>query len=108
MIPWLLVAEMICNFQQPLSSMIEGRVDAFPSGGEINFKVKDVTTIIAHIKLKHSETVLKIDFTDGLSMAFEEWRFNLRTSNTEPVLRLNIESKGDAKLMNEMTALINC
>ena len=103
MIPWLLITEMLCTLQQPLNKMVEKQMAAFPASGEINYRVEDIDTVIHRIKQNYTDSALEIDFTDGLSMEFERWRFNLRGSNTEPVLRLNVESRGDAQLMQEKT-----
>ncbi len=106
MIPWLLVAELMSVKNQPLSSLVHERIQQYPCSGEINFRVADVQASIATIKQHYLTTTLTapvIDTTDGLSMAFTDWRFNLRGSNTEPVLRLNVESRGDASLMQRKT-----
>jgi phosphomannomutase len=110
MIPWLLVAELVCVKQQTLSSLVSERISAYPSPGEINSIVKDADKVIAAILEKYQASALSIDRTDGISLAFSNWRFNLRKSNTEPLLRLNLETKGDKQLMevktNELLTLI--
>jgi len=103
MIPWLLVAGLISQKKIPLSMMVNDRIKAFPSSGEINFKINDPATAIEKIVKKYSPSALHIDETDGISLEFNDWRFNLRSSNTEPVVRLNVESKGDEQLMKQMT-----
>lgn len=96
MIPWLLVAELMSTTGKPLSSLVGEREAAFPCSGEINYKVGDSAVIMARIEEQFSEKALFVDRTDGLSMEFSDWRFNLRTSNTEPLLRLNIETKNNS------------
>ena len=103
MIPWLLVAGLISQKTLPLSKMVENRIITFPSSGEINFKIKDPTAAINRIIKKYKPDALNINKTDGISLEFESWRFNLRSSNTEPVVRLNVESKGDEALVRNMT-----
>ncbi|PWQ95809.1 phosphomannomutase CpsG [Leucothrix pacifica] len=107
MIPWLLVAELLCVTGKSLSGLVGERVAAYPCSGEINFKVKDTQASIEVVKENFVSDALDIDKTDGLSMAFANWRFNLRGSNTEPVLRLNVESRNDASLMQQKTHLIS-
>jgi len=104
MIPWLLVAEMICKTGKPLSALVAERMAAFPASGEINRTVQDAGALIKKVEAIYSDDALLIDYTDGLSMDFENWRFNLRMSNTEPVVRLNVESRADKALMQQKTA----
>jgi phosphomannomutase len=101
MIPWLLVLELVCNTGKPLSELVKQMVEAYPSPGEINRKVADAKAVIAAVTKKYQDQALVIDTTDGVSMEFPEWRFNLRMSNTEPVIRLNIESRGDQQILQE-------
>jgi len=103
MIPWLLVLEIMSRSGKPLSAMIEKMKKNFPVSGEINRTVVDAGKVLARVNERYSSSALIIDRTDGLSMEFETWRFNLRSSNTEPLLRLNVESRGDAGLMNSKT-----
>ena len=103
MIPWLLITEMLCTLQQPLHEMVAAQMAAFPASGEINYRVEDITRVIDRIKQNYLDSAQEVDYTDGLSMEFENWRFNLRGSNTEPVLRLNVESRGDHHLMQKQT-----
>lgn len=103
MIPWLLIAELVCLRQQPLSSLVKARIAAYPSSGEINHNIRDPKTAITRVFNHYKSTALVIDETDGISMEFATWRFNLRSSNTEPVVRLNVESKGDETLMQAKT-----
>ncbi len=80
---------------------------AFPCSGEINFTVDDAAGILARIADRYARLNPKVDELDGLSMEFDDWRFNLRSSNTEPLLRLNLETRGDRALMERMTAEIS-
>jgi len=106
MIPWLLVLEIISRTGKSLSELVGERMRQFPASGEINRTVKDAAAVIAEIESVYKGESLQIDRTDGLSMEFPQWRFNLRSSNTEPVLRLNVESRGDELLMRSRTAEI--
>jgi phosphomannomutase len=103
MIPWLLVAEMVCRAGKSLSQLVDDRMKAYPCSGEINTKVADPTILLKDIEARYSVTANEIDHTDGLSMSFDDWRFNVRMSNTEPVVRLNVESRGDEALMRAKT-----
>ncbi len=103
MIPWLLVCELLCRKQQTLSSMLADRIARFPSPGEINSHVADAKLAIEKV-LAHYEPGAKfVDKTDGISLEFDDWRFNLRMSNTEPVVRLNVESRGSKQLVEQKT-----
>ncbi|MBR5796780.1 MAG: phosphomannomutase [Phascolarctobacterium sp.] len=104
MIPWLLVAELICRSGKKLSELVGARVDMFPCSGEINRKVEDSAAILAALEAKYADG--EQDKMDGLSVAYADWRFNVRTSNTEPVMRLNVETKGDKELLAAKTAEI--
>lgn len=101
MIPWLLIAELVKTKGQPLSKLVADRVALYPVSGEINRTVRDAAALIAAIKTDYSKDANSIDETDGLSLDFGSWRFNLRVSNTEPVVRLNVETRGDSTLMQE-------
>lgn len=103
MIPWLLVAELLCVKNTSLTALVSDRMAAFPASGEINRKLTDAKETIAKIRAIYEPDAENIDLTDGISIEYSDWRFNLRTSNTEPVVRLNVESCGDAQLMNEKT-----
>lgn len=103
MIPWLLIAELVCLRKKTLSSLVAERIAAYPSSGEINNKIADPKAAIARVFDYYQDDAQVIDKTDGISMEFGTWRFNLRSSNTEPVVRLNVESKGDIQLMKEKT-----
>ncbi|MFP1878145.1 phosphomannomutase CpsG [Lonsdalea quercina] len=103
MIPWLLVAELICVKQQPLAEMVRSRIEAYPSSGEINVTLQQPAASINKVKTHYAAKAESIDETDGISMSLGAWRFNLRSSNTEPVVRLNVESKNDIALMKQKT-----
>jgi phosphomannomutase len=103
MIPWLLVAELISTTGKPLSQLVKERMAEFPCSGEINSRLSNPKVVIDGITSLYSEDAVSIDHTDGISINFDEWRFNLRSSNTEPVVRLNVESKGDQGLMKLKT-----
>ncbi|MCS4307957.1 phosphomannomutase [Rheinheimera pacifica] len=107
MIPWLLVAELICLKAQPLSQLVNERIAAFPSSGEINFTLNDPKAAIERVLQHYMADALVVDRTDGISLEFAEWRFNLRSSNTEPVVRLNVESRADVALMSYYTEQIS-
>ncbi len=104
MIPWLLVAELMCRSGKKLSELVGARVDMFPCSGEINRKVEDSAAILKALEEKYADG--EQDKMDGLSVAYADWRFNVRTSNTEPVMRLNVETKGDKELLAAKTAEI--
>jgi phosphomannomutase len=104
MIPWLLTAELISRSGKPLSQLVRERMAKFPVSGEINRRVEQPERLIAEIEQRFAAQAVDLDHTDGLSMQFDDWRFNLRMSNTEPVLRLNVESRGDPALMERKTA----
>ena len=108
MIPWLLVAQLMSVKNQALSALVDERIALYPCSGEINFHVADVKASIAAVR-DHFAALqpLVIDTTDGLSMEFADWRFNLRGSNTEPVLRLNVESRQDLALMQAQVEKIS-
>jgi len=103
MIPWLLVIELLSVSGQKFSSLVEKRMQAFPASGEINREVDDAEKSIEKVHQVYADSAQDIDFTDGLSMDMGEWRFNLRMSNTEPVIRLNVESRADQALMQAKT-----
>lgn len=104
MIPWLLVLAIMGRTGKRLSQLVEERIALFPASGEINRILPDPQAAIARIEACYAPQALHLDRTDGLSLEFVDWRFNLRTSNTEPVLRLNVEIRGDVGLMEAKTA----
>ena len=101
MIPWLLVMELISNSGKPLSELVGAMVEAYPSPGEINLKISDPAAAIQRVLAHYQSSALAIDQTDGISMEFDHWRFNLRMSNTEPVVRLNLETRADTQLLQQ-------
>jgi phosphomannomutase len=107
-IPWLLVAQLLSQSGGGLSGLVEARQALFPASGEINRTVTDIPAIIERIRARYEPGAVKVESVDGLSIEHPDWRFNLRGSNTEPVLRLNVESRGDEALMQDRTqALLN-
>ncbi|MGI5817727.1 MAG: phosphomannomutase [Armatimonadota bacterium] len=104
MIPWLLVVDILTKRRRPLGDLVAEMARAFPCSGEINLKVSDSDAqkaAIGEARRRYEELGGEVDMTDGVSVAFDRWRFNLRASNTEPVIRLNVESRGDRGLMEE-------
>jgi phosphomannomutase/phosphoglucomutase len=101
MIPWLLIAELVSTRGLSLAELVEDRMRAFPCSGEINFKVADARAATERVMGHYASQSPALDHTDGISADFGPWRFNLRSSNTEPLLRLNVESRGDVALMQE-------
>ena len=106
MIPWLLVAELLGCSGKPLSQLVSERIRAYPCSGEINYKVADAREAIQAVREHYAPMQPAEDTTDGLSFAFAGWRLNLRSSNTEPLLRLNVEAKEDASLVKQRVAEI--
>jgi phosphomannomutase len=94
----------MCESGKRLSELVGERIERFPASGEINRKVDDAKATMKRVEEKYDATARGKDFTDGLSMEFDGWRFNLRASNTEPLIRLNVESRGNRQLMKEKTA----
>ena len=99
MIPWLLLAEMISRQNRSLAEMVDERIALFPVSGEINVQVDDTEAMIEKVRAHYSSLPHEIDLTDGVGMDFGDWRFNLRASNTEPLLRMNVETRGDHAMM---------
>jgi phosphomannomutase len=106
MIPWLVLAQVLSETGMPLSALVGERMRLFPASGEINRRVPDGAAAIAAVEARYRPNALAVDRTDGLSLEFANWRLNLRSSNTEPLIRLNVESRGDAALMQHKTAEI--
>jgi phosphomannomutase len=104
MIPWLLVVELISKSGKSLTQLVEERMAKFPCSGEINSVLDDAQATLVNVEAHYASSNAEIDHTDGLSMNFGDWRFNLRASNTEPVVRLNVESRGNQALMEAKTA----
>ncbi|MFY0666021.1 MAG: phosphomannomutase CpsG [Natronospirillum sp.] len=103
MIPWLLVVDLLCKKGQSLSELVSERMSACPSPGEINSKVDDADAAIARVYEAFKADAIGEESVDGVSLEFPEWRFNLRKSNTEPVVRLNLETRADEQLMQKKT-----
>ena len=102
MLPWLLLCNIMSETRKPLADLVEERMRAFPVSGEINSTVADPDAVIRMIEERYADA--EKEHTDGLSAAYPNWRFNLRKSNTEPVLRLNVETRGDERLLMQKTA----
>jgi phosphomannomutase len=103
MIPWLLVAELLCIKNKTLGELVGDRMIAYPASGEINSKLQNPKAAIERVLNRYRPTALEFDTTDGISLEFADWRFNLRSSNTEPVVRLNVESRANPALMQKKT-----
>ena len=104
MIPWLLVAQLLGETGRTLSELVGERMRAFPASGELNYRVPDARGAIAAVESAYGKGALGVDRTDGVSFEFADWRFNLRSSNTEPLLRLNVEARASEGLMRDKTA----
>ena len=96
MVPWLIVAELVSQSGRALGDWVGDRFVAFPSSGEINFRVADAGSAIERVLAAYEPAAQSVDTTDGVSLTFQDWRFNLRRSNTEPLVRLNVEGRGGA------------
>ena len=105
MIPWLLIAELVSRFG-PLQGLVADRMAAFPSSGEINFALEDPRSAVARVRATFEPEAHAVDETDGISLDMGAWRFNLRSSNTEPVVRLNVEARGDSTLVEQGVARV--
>jgi phosphomannomutase len=110
MIPWLAIVAELSASGKTLKELVEARIAKFPCSGEINFKVADAKVVIENIEKTYAPKAKKVEHIDGLSIEFADWRFNVRSSNTEPLLRINVESRGDKQLVDdkvkELTAII--
>jgi phosphomannomutase/phosphomannomutase/phosphoglucomutase len=104
MIPWLVVAQILSESGQRLSALVGERISLFPVSGELNYRVPDAKATISAFEARYEPQALEVDRTDGVSFEFADWRFNLRSSNTEPLIRLNVEARGSANLMHAKTA----
>ena len=103
MIPWLQVAEAMSEEGRPLSAMVEERIARYPVSGEINLTLPQPARALAAARARYAGEALSVDETDGVSVELAEWRFNVRSSNTEPVVRVNVEARGDKILMEQKT-----
>lgn len=107
MIPWLLIAELVSRSGRTLGDLVAERVAKFPCSGEINFRVDDAKAAVDRVMAHYASQSPALDRTDGISADFGNWRFNLRSSNTEPLLRLNVETRGDRALLDARTREIS-
>jgi len=103
MLPWLMMVEIMSRTGKKLSQLVEERMELYPVSGEINLKIEDPPAAIERLRSQYAESANVVDETDGLSLEFEQWRFNVRMSNTEPVVRLNVEAKRDKDLLDKKT-----
>jgi phosphomannomutase/phosphoglucomutase len=99
MIPWLLVAALISETGGSLAGLVDKRIEAFPCSGELNYRVANVNETLQKVLKHFLPNRPVIDLTDGVSLEFGDWRFSLRGSNTEPLLRLNVESRANEELV---------
>lgn len=104
MIPWLLISELLCIKSTTLSKLVGDRIESYPASGEINSSIENPEKAISRVLDAYRADAVNIDYTDGISVEFSDWRFNLRTSNTESVVRLNVESRANKLLMQQKTA----
>ncbi len=107
MIPWLLVAELIAREGRSLGEMVRDMRIAYPSSGEINFHLDDPDAALARLEARYLAEATDVDRLDGLSLSFPQWRVNLRKSNTEPVLRMNVETRGDRTLLDRQVRTLS-
>lgn len=107
MIPWLFIAQLLSATGQKLKSLVEQRLAQYPCSGEINFVVDDASAILQRIEKRFAVHAVKIERIDGLSMDMGEWRFNVRASNTEPLMRLNVETRSHSELLKQKTKEIS-
>jgi phosphomannomutase len=106
MLPWLLIANLVSECKSSLSSMVKARIEKFPCSEEINYRVTNASKIEQLLQEHFAGQDFIIDKTDGISMEFADWRFNLRKSNTEPLIRLNLEVRGkNESLQKRITEL---
>jgi len=106
MIPWLLVAGIMSRTGKPLSELVRQRIALFPCSGEINRNLSDPHKALEVMRDRYGADALRIDETDGVGFEFADWRCNLRMSNTEPVIRLNVETRADGELLEKKTSEI--
>ncbi len=99
MIPAVRIMAMLSEDDRPFSSLVKDLRSRFPSSGEINFTVPDPHGAVEHLVERLGGQALSVDRLDGASLDFGDWRMNVRASNTEPLLRLNLESRGDPDLI---------
>lgn len=104
MIPWLLVSELLSRSGKPLSQLVGERIKAYPCSGEINYTVANAKAALQAVRDHYAHSQALVDTTDGLSLEFADWRFNVRSSNTEPLLRLNIETRANIPAVSQRVA----
>jgi len=103
MLPWLLVASLLHRTGRPLAELVAERMEAYPCSGEINRRVQNAPELMRLARDHYAATALHEDHEDGVNLEFADWRFNLRMSNTEPLLRLNVETRGNRALLEDKT-----
>jgi phosphomannomutase len=103
MIPWLVVLAILSETGKPLSELVAERMRRYPASGEINRRVADPSAVLERVRRAYEASALRVDTTDGIGIEFDTWRFNLRMSNTEPLVRLNVESRADRELVRAKT-----
>lgn len=104
MLPWLLTATVLRRTGRPLAEIVAERMDAYPCSGEINRRVQDAPALMQLVRDRYARQAVYEDSIDGVNLEFADWRFNLRMSNTEPLLRLNVETRGNRALLEDKTA----
>jgi phosphomannomutase len=104
MIPWLVVSQLLSESGRKLSALVGDRIGRYPVSGELNYRIPDAKGAISMFEKRYAPQAIALDRTDGISFEFADWRFNLRTSNTEPLIRLNVEARGSVQLMQTKTA----
>ncbi|MBU2880546.1 phosphomannomutase [Psychrosphaera sp. B3R10] len=102
-IPWLLITELLCMSGKTLSQLVNQATSQFPCSGEINLTVNNSDKILKALSNKYANGACKVESIDGIGISFDQWRFNVRSSNTEPLLRVNVETRGDRTLLTEKT-----
>ncbi len=106
MLPWLLVLSILARSGAQLSELVASRMAAWPCSGEINRRVADAPALMKMVRDRYAGQAEHEDRVDGVNLEFRDWRFNLRMSNTEPLLRLNVETRADRALLEDRTAEI--
>ena len=101
MIPWLIVSQIISETGKSLFDLVSEMENKYPCSGEINLPAENVEKVLKSVEEKYKEQALEIQHIDGLGMNFKNWRFNLRASNTEPLIRFNMETRGDRQLLQK-------
>jgi phosphomannomutase len=103
MVPWLLLLQEMCRSGSTLRELVGARMERYPASGEINRRIADPPAALERVRRRYGDAAVRVDETDGVGIELERWRFNVRLSNTEPLVRLNVESRGDRSLMEEKT-----